>query len=262
MRFRDVGVLASLLVAVACATGEDLATGHVKPEDAGLLPDPTGDTGGAGGDSTESGGDVGAGGTNGTGDAPESGGVPASGGMTGEGGKPAAGGMAMSTSGGKTGNGGTATGGGTGSGGTGGKATGTGGKASGNGGTSAGGSTSMGGDGGACPTGQKTCGGLCTPPAPRVGCGTTGCDACTLTAPTNGYVTCTNNQCAFDCLSGYTKMGDACMGSGNGQGGAGSCNASRCPQNCSVVLGPACCTTDGKCGCPLIPYVAPTCIGT
>jgi hypothetical protein len=26
-----------------------------------------------------------------------------------------------------------------------------------------------------------------------------------------------------------------------------------------VVSGPACCTSDGKCGCPQVPYVAQTC---
>ncbi|HVW23911.1 MAG TPA: hypothetical protein VHC69_00980 [Polyangiaceae bacterium] len=113
------------------------------------------------------------------------------------------------------------------------------------------------GDGGSCQSGQKFCGGLCTPPAPRVGCGLTGCDACTTQAPQNGYVTCTNNQCAFDCLSGYTKMGNSCVGSGTG-GSSGNCNVSKCPV-CNIVSGPACCTNDGKCGCPAIPYVLPTC---
>jgi hypothetical protein len=91
-----------------------------------------------------------------------------------------------------------------------------------------------------------------------VGCDLTGCDACTITAPTNGYITCANNQCVFDCLSGYTKMGNSCTGTGAGGSGTGSCNAAKCPV-CNVISGPACCTSQGKCGCPAIPYVPPTC---
>jgi hypothetical protein len=126
--------------------------------------------------------------------------------------------------------------------------------------TGSGGLNGTGGtDDNVCGAYQKFCGGLCTPPAPRVGCGLTGCDACTLTAPQNGYVTCQNGACAFDCLSGYTKQGNGCVGSDPGSGGnSGSCNASRCPV-CNVVSGPACCTSDGKCGCPQVPYVPQTC---
>src|SRR5262249_36769549 len=106
---------------------------------------------------------------------------------------------------------------------------------------------------------QKFCGGLCTPPAPRVGCGLTGCDPCTITAPTNGYVTCANNQCIFECLSGFTKNADKCEGSGAG-GSTGNCSPVSCPQTCSVTFGPACCTSAGKCGCAQIPWVTQTCI--
>jgi hypothetical protein len=114
-----------------------------------------------------------------------------------------------------------------------------------------------------CSVGIKFCGGLCTPPAPRVGCGLTGCDPCTLAAPPNGYITCSNGECAFDCLSGYTKIGGSCAPNGAAPSDAGSavgCDPVRCPQLCTVVFGPVCCTTDGHCGCPQIPYVAPTCI--
>ena len=139
-----------------------------------------------------------------------------------------------------------------------------------NGGGGAGGITSSGGtvasdggtpnDGGACYSGYKFCGGLCTPPAPRVGCALTGCQPCTLMPPANGYVTCSNDQCTFDCLSGYIKKGSTCEGSGvGGSAGAGNCQLSSCP-NCGVTFGPACCTSAGKCGCPVVPYVAPTCI--
>ncbi|HEX3593580.1 MAG TPA: hypothetical protein VHU80_00725 [Polyangiaceae bacterium] len=258
MRLSYVGTLASMAVVVACATGEDIVNVHVNAIDAGPQQPITEDTGGSAGSDTESsGGTVGSGGTTGTGDVTQTSGgsPPATGGTTMSGGKTGSGGTTMS--GGKTGSGGAATGGTSGS--TGGSGNGSGG--SGKGGTAGSGTGGSGDAGaGACQSGQKSCGGVCTPPAPRVGCGTTGCDPCTLTAPQNGYVTCTNNACAFDCLSGYTKMGDMCMGSGNGQGGAGSCNASKCAQNCSVIFGPACCTSAGKCGCPAIPYVAPTCI--
>jgi hypothetical protein len=131
---------------------------------------------------------------------------------------------------------------------------GSGGKATG-GGMSSGGADP--GDGGNCPSGQKFCGGLCTPPAPRVGCDLTDCTACTITAPANGYVTCANNQCAWDCLSGYMKNADKCEGMGTG-GNTGNCKASSCPP-CNVVSGPACCTSSGQCGCPAIPWVTPTC---
>jgi hypothetical protein len=258
MRFRYVGVFASVVVAVACARGEDVPRGTVMLIDADITIPPD-DTGGSNGEPMGEGGARSTGGTVGTGNVgqgaggsppPAAGGSkPASGGKTGTGG--------MASVGGKTGMGGTSSGGTTG-GGSGGKAAG----GTNSGGAPSGGMTSNGGAAGSCSAGQKTCNGMCTPPAPRVGCGLTGCDACTDTAPANGYITCTANACTFDCLSGYTKMGTQCMGSGNGQGGAGSCSATRCPQNCSVVFGPACCTTDGKCGCPLIPYVAPTCVGS
>ncbi len=252
MHFRYVGVLASVLVAIACARGEDIGHSPVAL-DASHWGDPLGETGGGGGDSTDTGGTDGSGGAPSTGDVPQGpgGSPPGMGGKPASGGKPSTGGMAATggkpAAGGTTGSGGgTATGGAS----TGGK---------GSGGTASGGS-SQGGSAGMCATGQKLCGGNCTPPAPRVGCGTTGCDPCTTTAPSNGYVTCTNNQCAFDCLSGYTKMGNSCTGSGNGGSGSGNCNPASCPQNCSVIFGPACCTSAGKCGCPAIPYVAPTCI--
>lgn len=246
MRVSYVSVLASIAVAVACAKGADVSEIHVSAIDAGLAI--TSDTGGTAGQPMGSGGTVSAGG-DGTGDVGQGDGgstVSSTGGTTAE-------------SGGKTGSGGTSS--------TGGKSSSSGGTASGgtsstgSGGMASGGTTGTAGtsgDAGSCKTGEKSCGGLCTPPAPRVGCGLTGCDACTITAPQNGYITCANNQCVFDCLSGYTKMGNSCTGTGAGGGSSGSCNASKCPV-CNVVSGPACCTSQGKCGCPAIPYVLPTC---
>jgi hypothetical protein len=239
MRFPYAGVLGPLLVAVACATGEDIVNkGKIQLIDAG--PQAQDETGGDPGD-LGSGGVVGSGGTGsgavtqglGGGIAGSSTGGKASGGMPGTGGGKATGGAA---SGGAMSTGGTASGG--------------------KGGAGTGGATDP-GDGGSCKAGEKFCGGLCTPPAPRVGCGTTGCDPCTMMAPTNGYITCKDNQCIFDCLSGFTKMGNGCMGTGAG-GGTSNCNLSSCP-NCNIIQGPKCCTAAGKCGCPLIPYVTPTC---
>lgn len=106
-----------------------------------------------------------------------------------------------------------------------------------------------------CTSDQKMCGGACVLPSPKVGCGTTGCDACTMTAPMNGYLTCVMGQCAFDCLSGYTKMGSECQGPPPGSD-KGSCpnSAIGCP-DCGAVFGPGCCAGD-KCGCSPIPWTA------
>ena len=132
-------------------------------------------------------------------------------------------------------------------------------------GGASGGSVSSGGAatgaGGGCSSGQKLCANICLPPSPIVGCGLTGCDPCPFSDPPNGYTTCLNGECGFDCLSGYTKTGNACVGSSGsgGSGGVGNCNPATCPQNCTSVYGPACCTSAGKCGCPAIPFVASTC---
>jgi hypothetical protein len=254
MRFPYVAVLASLLVATACARGEGIDGTHVEPID---------DTGGENTDPGDQGGAAGSGGTTGNGGVVGNGGTLASGGTPISSGGKAGSGNGGKASGGSENTGGRASGGAGGSVNTGGNMSG---GRSGTGGAASGGSTSGGAssvDAGSCKTGEKVCGSICTPPAPRIGCGLTGCDACTVTAPANGYVTCANNQCVFDCLSGFTKMGTMCVGSSTGGGGtgSGSCNPSRCPQNCSVVFGPACCTSAGKCGCPAIPYVAPTCVG-
>jgi hypothetical protein len=180
----------------------------------------------------------------------------AGGNRTGSGGTRASGGSASPGAGGADETGGEGSGGRfLGTGGT----SGAGGKTLPTGGTGGQGSGGAAGTGGTCATGQKYCGGLCTPPAPRVGCGLTGCEPCTLVAPANGYVTCANGQCVFDCLSGYKKTVDKCEGTGaGGTGGAGTCNLPSCPE-CAVVTGAACCTAAGKCGCPTIPWVPNTC---
>lgn len=143
---------------------------------------------------------------------------------------------------------------------------GTGGAARGSGGT-----TPMPGTGGAatgagganCRSTEKVCGGVCVSPAPKTGCGLTGCAPCSITAPANGVVICNaNHECDISCLSGFTKNGNTCEGpppgAGGSTGGGGpavSCGGQTCP-SCSVILGPSCCTSAGKCGCPLIPWTA------
>lgn len=135
--------------------------------------------------------------------------------------------------------------------------------ATGAGGTTGKGGASTGAGGGDCRSGEKVCGGVCVSPAPRTGCGLTGCDPCSIAAPTNGVVICNaSHQCEVSCLSGFTKNGNTCEGPPPGAGGStgggapgGQCGGQSCP-SCSVILGPACCTTAGKCGCPLVPWTA------
>jgi hypothetical protein len=104
-----------------------------------------------------------------------------------------------------------------------------------------------------CTSVEKMCGNVCVMPSPKVGCGKTGCDPCTLTAPANGYLTCTNGTCGVDCLSGYAKDGGVCEGPPPSTGG-GSCPNSPlgCP-DCGAVFGPGCCN-GSKCGCSPIPW--------
>jgi hypothetical protein len=112
--------------------------------------------------------------------------------------------------------------------------------------------TSSGGSGPpSCAANEKVCGGVCAAPSPKVGCGMTDCNPCTMTAPMNGYLTCTNGMCGFDCLSGYMKNGDKC--DGPPPGSAGGCPSSPvgCP-DCGL-FGPGCCAMD-KCGCSPIPW--------
>jgi hypothetical protein len=131
------------------------------------------------------------------------------------------------------------------------------------GGTRSNGGASTGAGGGDCRSGEKVCGGVCVSPAPRTGCGLTGCDPCTIAAPANGVIICNaSHQCEVSCLSGFTKNGNTCEGPPPGAGGStgggapgGQCGGQSCP-SCSVILGPSCCTTAGKCGCPLVPWTA------
>ena len=102
-----------------------------------------------------------------------------------------------------------------------------------------------------CAANEKICGGVCAAPSPKVGCGPTGCDPCSMTAPKNGYITCVSGACAIDCLSGYTKKDGACEGPPPGSGNCPS-SAIGCP-DCGPVFGPGCCAQN-KCGCSPIPW--------
>ena len=108
-----------------------------------------------------------------------------------------------------------------------------------------------------CRDGEKVCGGVCVSPGPKTGCGLTGCDPCSISAPTNGVVICTSSrQCDVSCLSGFTKNGNTCEAPPPPPpttGGGSQCGGQSCP-TCTVILGPGCCTSAGKCGCPLIPW--------
>lgn len=141
------------------------------------------------------------------------------------------------------------------------------------GGTGAGGSG--GGSGGAsgCSSGEKLCGGLCVPPSPAIGCSLTDCVACPSLPANATNLHCTATVCDFDCLSGYTKSGSACVPSGGGgtsgggsggTGGGTACVLPCDPSNpaiqfiCAAVciagqgLGfcfPAPTTSGGCCGC-------------
>ncbi|MBX3129167.1 MAG: hypothetical protein KF718_20790 [Polyangiaceae bacterium] len=127
--------------------------------------------------------------------------------------------------GGKTDN---PTGGGAGQGAGGGSAGASGGAAgSGSGGQPSGGAPGSGGaatgGSGGCSGGEKSCGGLCVPPSPGVGCSTTTCTPCG--AISNANLKCTGDQCDFDCVSGYVKSGSSCVpqsGSGGSPGTGGS----------------------------------------
>lgn len=253
-------------VGVACATAE--------PLDSAGNPITFPDDGSFGGRDASVGGGMATGGYS-----TETGGYTSTGGAVHTGGISTGSGGGSSTGGGKTNTGGVNQGG---SGGTlpetGGKAS-TGGRSSTGGAAPTGGATSMGGtssggrpqtDASACGAGEKYCGGVCTPPAPGIGCDlSSSCTACPGPAPANGVLACdkTNNTCSFVCLSGFTKQGNSCVsnsgngGSGNGgsTGTGGSttgCVASQCP-SCGVVLGPACCVS-GKCGCPIF-YIPGSC---
>jgi hypothetical protein len=120
------------------------------------------------------------------------------------------------------------------------------------GGASSGGSTAGGGTGGAaCPSGKKSCGGVCIAPSPGVGCvlQDNQCAACP-SPPANGTSTCNGTLCDFTCNSGYTKSGNACVGSGGGgapAGGGGSTGSGGGSSSCSAPCDPSDITSQFLC---------------
>jgi hypothetical protein len=87
-----------------------------------------------------------------------------------------------------------------------------------NGGAPSGGQAGVGGSG--CSAGEKDCGGVCVRASPSNGCGTIGCTPCSVPVPPNAVSRCFDSMCDFICLSGFTKVGNACV-STTGGGGAG-----------------------------------------
>jgi hypothetical protein len=61
-------------------------------------------------------------------------------------------------------------------------------------------------------------------------------------------------------LGGSLSSGGSVSGTGGSDliSDAGGCVESSCP-SCGPVLGPACCTPQGRCGCPTVPFVPSTC---
>jgi hypothetical protein len=264
-------------IALSCATGEEndaapLAGMGGRGSDAQAQEGGSGtENGGSESGGTSSGGSSGGGaggvfGTDGVG------GILGGSGTAGAGGEVSAGGAAGTggTSGangasGTAGTGGTAgRGGSAGASGTNG-ASGTGGRggtsgASGTAGAS-GASGTAGRDGGSsCPSGQKTCGGVCVPITFANGCGPTDnqCDDCG-NPPANSNGICTSGRCDFTCNSGFQKTATGCQSTtgsgGTGGSGGGSCNPSNCTNNCSIAAPFRCCRSNGQCGCSWVAAV-------
>src|SRR5262249_58139040 len=112
-------------------------------------------------------------------------------------------------------------------------------------------------DAAACKSTEKFCNGVCTTPAPGIGCDLgPSCTACPGPAPANAVLHCdtASHTCDFVCFSGFTRQGDQCVSStgGGGSSGAGGSTGGACvPKNCpdcGPILGPACCVS-GNCGC-------------
>ena len=107
---------------------------------------------------------------------------------------------------------------------------------------------------------EKRCGGLCLPPSPGIGCSLSDCTPCPEVS--NGTRFCTDDQCDFDCESGYIKGSSGCVlpgectdGVQNGTETAPDCGGATCPgcppgEACQVDgdcdRGPC---TGGVCGC-------------
>lgn len=116
-----------------------------------------------------------------------------------------------------------------------------------------------------CPTIAPTC----LPQATIIGCGATSCDPCPA-PPNDGVAVCTDGKCAVQCNDGFMLVGDACVATTSGSGGApgtggakgtgGAAGSNACTtadhSNCPVCVfvGIAnCCQNNHTCGCTWAP---------
>jgi hypothetical protein len=104
-----------------------------------------------------------------------------------------------------------------------------------------------------CVASQKVCDGRCVVPEAKYGCDLVGCDPCPT--PANSFAHCSGTQCTFSCLSGFVRMGDACVpGDGGitpsdgGTDGGSHCDLMQCP-GCIPVVQVPCCKMNDTCGC-------------
>lgn len=115
---------------------------------------------------------------------------------------------------------------------------------------------------GPCQPNEKCCGGVCTPPAPIVGCSLNGCDPC-LPQSMGAVPVCVLGACTEECALGYVEMAGGCVPSGAGGSGGGG-NPVCDPRQCSCFLVPTgvipCCTDFDRCGCTFAPGAY--CFGT
>jgi hypothetical protein len=212
-------VLIILHTSCACATSQEIDAAALKagPSDTstndGAVAGPPQD--GSGGFDTSSGG------------FPSNGGLPATGGAHSTGGTPGAGG---GRNGGSPGTGGFVGSGGTGP----------------TGGSSNGGSVSAGG----CTGGQKLCNGACVSPGPANGCSLTGCTPCAASAPAHGVLSCKQEQCDFQCQSGFNRTGSSCVAPPvYCQPQDAGADAGPCTNSCPLSGSTQCCTGRKQCGC-------------
>jgi hypothetical protein len=103
-----------------------------------------------------------------------------------------------------------------------------------------GGGATGGSGGGGCPSGQKSCGGVCVQPNPGIGCTLNDCNACPQPPPNSTWF-CNSGTCDFTCTAGYVKQGQTCISTGSGgsssggaPGGGGTGGGGLCPAPCDA----------------------------
>jgi hypothetical protein len=107
----------------------------------------------------------------------------------------------------------------------------------------------------ACGMEQKVCNGQCVVPSVSVGCGLLGCAPCPV-GPSNSAPRCTGSQCDFECSPGYARNGGTCVANEGGAGDASTtsdagsviCGGSVCG-GCMPFIQESCCKTNNTCGC-------------